>query len=134
MDRTDDRGAPSELPVPLLLLLPPSLTSLTSTAPLLLQEAKGIAKEGGPLLAPPLFEQVSYSMLQRDRVEMEHRRLYPELGLTAFAPLQGGLLTGKYSSDPATWPAEWRRAGGYAAQPCHAITLPLHPPSPRPRG
>ena len=56
-------------------------------------------------------------MLQRDRVEMEHRRLYPELGLTAFAPLQGGLLTGKYSSDPATWPAEWRRAGGYADDP-----------------
>ena len=72
-------------------------------------------------------------MLQRDRVEMEHRRLYPELGLTAFAPLQGGLLTGKYSSDPATWPAEWRRAGGYvhglATLPltCCPVTPPLAP-------
>jgi voltage-dependent potassium channel beta subunit len=77
----------------------------------MIEEARGIAREGGPQMAPPIFEQVSYSMLLRDRVEIEHQRLYPQLGLTAFAPLQGGLLTGKYSSDPTTWPAEWRRAG-----------------------
>ena len=85
----------------------------------MIEEAKGIAKEGGPLMAPPIFEQVSYSMLMRDRVEMEHKRLYPQLGLTAFAPLQGGLLTGKYSSDKATWSEEWRRAG--ADVPSQAI-------------
>ena len=60
-----------------------------------IEEAKGIAKEGGPLLVGPQFEQASYSMLLRDRVEMEHRRLYPEMGLTAYAPLQGGRLTGR---------------------------------------
>lgn len=40
----------------------------------MIEEAKGIAKEAGPLMAPPIFEQVSYSMLMRERVEMEHRR------------------------------------------------------------
>ena len=45
-----------------------------------LQEAKDIAKRLG--LVPPFFDQCQYNMTVRDRVEVEYRPLYPELGLT----------------------------------------------------
>jgi hypothetical protein len=93
----------------------------------MIEEARGVARAAGPTMAPPIFEQVSYSMLMRDRVEMEHKRLYPQLGLTAFAPLQGGVLTGKYSSDPTSWPEEWRRAKGGAPEESIATAEALKP-------
>ena len=50
-------------------------------------------------LIPPTMEQPQYSMLCRDRVESEYRRLYAEIGLgtTIFSPLKSGILTGKYN-------------------------------------
>ena len=59
----------------------------------MIEEAKGIAKEAGPLMAPPIFEQVSYSMLMRERVEMEHRRYRQPDSRTvlAFAGMAMGL-------------------------------------------
>ncbi len=50
-------------------------------------------------LIPPLMEQPEYSMLHRERVEVEYAPLYDRIGLgtTVWSPLAGGLLTGKYN-------------------------------------
>ena len=58
-----------------------------------------------------MFDQTQYSMVHRDRVEVEYQSLYPQLGLTIWSPLAGGVLTGKYGTDTSTWKAEWRRGG-----------------------
>jgi voltage-dependent potassium channel beta subunit len=49
-------------------------------------------------LHKPVVEQPEYSLVARRRVEVEHRRLYEDLGLglTTWSPLASGLLTGKY--------------------------------------
>lgn len=49
-------------------------------------------------LRKPQMEQAEYNLLHRDRVEVEHARLYEDIGLgmTTFSPLASGLLTGKY--------------------------------------
>jgi voltage-dependent potassium channel beta subunit len=49
-------------------------------------------------LHKPVMEQPQYSLVHRDRVEHEYRRLYEEIGLgtTIWSPLASGLLTGKY--------------------------------------
>ena len=46
-------------------------------------------------MVAPMFDQTQYSMVHRDRVEVEYQSLYPELGLTIWSPLAGGVLTGK---------------------------------------
>ena len=61
-------------------------------------------------LVPPHFDQSQYSMVERSRVEVEYTPLYPQLGLTIWSPLGGGVLTGKYGTDPAKWSAELGRA------------------------
>jgi len=60
-----------------------------------LQEARGIAKSLG--MVPPMFDQCQYSLIERQRVELEYEPLYPELGLTIWSPLAGGALSGKYN-------------------------------------
>ena len=59
-------------------------------------EAHAVARRDG--LTPPTMEQPQYSLLHRDRVEREYRRLYRELGLgtTSWSPLASGVLAGKY--------------------------------------
>ena len=49
-------------------------------------------------LRKPVVEQPEYNLFHRDRVEVEYRRLYEDigLGLTTWSPLASGLLTGKY--------------------------------------
>ena len=49
-------------------------------------------------LRKPVMEQPEYNLFHRNRVEVEYRRLYEEigLGLTTWSPLASGLLTGKY--------------------------------------
>ncbi|HEX3061480.1 MAG TPA: aldo/keto reductase [Usitatibacter sp.] len=49
-------------------------------------------------LRKPVVEQPEYNLFHRERVEVEYRRLYEELGigLTTWSPLASGLLTGKY--------------------------------------
>jgi len=44
------------------------------------------------------MEQPEYNLFHRNRVEVEYRRLYEDigLGLTTWSPLASGLLTGKY--------------------------------------
>ena len=51
-------------------------------------------------LRKPVMEQPEYNMLNRNRVEKEHVRLYKEIGLgiTAFSPLASGVLSGKYNN------------------------------------
>ena len=46
----------------------------------------------------PVVEQPQYHLFHRDRVEVEYRRLYEDVGLgtTTWSPLASGLLTGKY--------------------------------------
>ncbi|GAC1582735.1 MAG: aldo/keto reductase [Candidatus Dormibacteria bacterium] len=46
----------------------------------------------------PVMEQPEYSLLTRERVEVEYAPLYDEigLGLTTWSPLASGVLTGKY--------------------------------------
>jgi aryl-alcohol dehydrogenase-like predicted oxidoreductase len=46
------------------------------------------------------MEQPEYSMLKRDRVELEYAPLYRKFGtgLTVFSPLKQGILTGKYNN------------------------------------
>ena len=59
----------------------------------LLAEARDVANRLG--MVPPCCEQCSYSMLLRERVELEYLPLYPELGLSVYSPLAGGALTGE---------------------------------------
>ncbi len=49
-------------------------------------------------LIPPLMEQPQYHMFHRERVEVEYKRLYDEVGMgtTTWSPLAGGVLSGKY--------------------------------------
>ena len=49
-------------------------------------------------LRKPVVEQPEYNLFHRERVEVEYRRLYEDigLGLTTWSPLASGLLTGKY--------------------------------------
>ncbi|OWY90905.1 hypothetical protein PHMEG_00040744, partial [Phytophthora megakarya] len=61
-------------------------------------EACDIADRLG--LIRPVVEQPEYNLLERSRVEVEYDGLYKKykLGLTTWAPLAFGFLTGKYSS------------------------------------
>ncbi len=61
-----------------------------------IREADAYAREHH--LAPPSAEQSEYSLLRRERVEGELAPLCEDLGLglTTYAPLFGGVLTGKY--------------------------------------
>ena len=58
----------------------------------------GIARQYG--LTPPSMEQPEYSMLARQRFEVEYAPLYRDLGYgtTIFSPLASGLLSGKYNN------------------------------------
>jgi voltage-dependent potassium channel beta subunit len=49
-------------------------------------------------LRKPVVEQPEYNLFHRNRVEVEYKRLYEDigLGLTTWSPLSSGLLTGKY--------------------------------------
>ncbi len=49
-------------------------------------------------LVPPTMEQPEYSLLDRERFEVEYAPLYKEYGLgtTTWSPLSSGVLTGKY--------------------------------------
>jgi voltage-dependent potassium channel beta subunit len=51
-------------------------------------------------LRKPVVEQPEYNVFHRERVEVEYKRLYGDigLGLTTWSPLASGLLTGKYRS------------------------------------
>ncbi len=62
-----------------------------------LREALHIARENS--LIPPLMEQPEYNLFCRNRVEVEYKQLYEEMGLgtTTWSPLAGGILTNKYS-------------------------------------
>jgi len=69
-----------------------------------LVDAHHIAQRFG--LIGPVVEQPQYSMLHRTRVEKEYSRLYASMGLgtTIWSPLACGLLTGKYSTNVASFP------------------------------
>jgi len=62
-----------------------------------IQHAKEIAKRLN--LIGPEVEQPHYSMLHRDRFEVEYGPIYKNdgLGTTIWSPLDSGLLTGKYN-------------------------------------
>jgi len=62
-----------------------------------IMEAYGFARREH--LIPPVMEQPQYHMFHRERVEVEYKRLYREIGLgtTIWSPLASGLLTGKYN-------------------------------------
>jgi aryl-alcohol dehydrogenase-like predicted oxidoreductase len=51
----------------------------------------------------PIVEQPQYSMLWREKFEVEYVPLFDEFGLgtTIWSPLAGGLLTGKYNDGVA---------------------------------
>lgn len=63
-----------------------------------IMEAYAVAKANH--LIPPTMEQPQYNMFHRNRVELEYRRLYSEIGLgtTIWSPLASGYLTGKYNN------------------------------------
>jgi voltage-dependent potassium channel beta subunit len=50
-------------------------------------------------LRKPQMEQPQYSLLDRDKVENDYKRLYADigLGLTTWSPLASGVLSGKYA-------------------------------------
>ncbi|EFP78335.2 uncharacterized protein PGTG_04291 [Puccinia graminis f. sp. tritici CRL 75-36-700-3] len=62
-----------------------------------IQEAVTVA--GTNLLIPPMVEQPQYSLLHRERFEVEYEPIFKNLGYgsTIWSPLKGGLLTGKYN-------------------------------------
>ncbi|ETM32498.1 hypothetical protein L914_20085 [Phytophthora nicotianae] len=64
----------------------------------LIMEACEIADRLG--LIRPVVEQPIYNMLNRSRVDHEYLHLYKKykLGLTTWAPLSSGILTGKHSN------------------------------------
>jgi len=49
-------------------------------------------------LHAPITEQPQYNLFHRERMEVEYRRLFDDVGYgtTTWSPLAGGLLTGKY--------------------------------------
>jgi voltage-dependent potassium channel beta subunit len=51
-------------------------------------------------LRKPQMEQPQYSLLARDKVEEDYKRLYADigLGLTTWSPLASGVLSGKYAN------------------------------------
>lgn len=51
-------------------------------------------------LTPPSMEQPQYNMLWRQRMEVEYKPLFKELGYgtTIWSPLASGILTGKYNT------------------------------------
>ena len=55
-------------------------------------------------LRKPVVEQPEYNLFHRERVEVEYRRLYEDIGigLTTWSPLASGLLTGKYRNGVPT--------------------------------
>ena len=59
----------------------------------MISEARDCANRLG--LVPPFFDQTQYNMIVRERIEVEYKPLYPDLGLTIWSPLGGGVLTGK---------------------------------------
>lgn len=61
-----------------------------------IREADAFAREHH--MAPPCLEQPEYSLLKRERVEADLAPLCDDLGLglTTYAPLLGGVLSGKY--------------------------------------
>lgn len=62
-----------------------------------IRAAHGIARREH--LVPPAMEQPQYNLLHRERVELEYKRLYDDIGLgtTTWSPLASGILTGKYN-------------------------------------
>ncbi|MGH9918477.1 MAG: potassium channel beta subunit family protein [Nitrososphaerales archaeon] len=76
-----------------------------------IMKAHKIARKEG--LVPPQMEQPQYNMLHRDRVELEYRPLYHQIGLgiTSWSPLASGLLSGKYNS--GTPPGSRATLAGY---------------------
>lgn len=75
-----------------------------------IREAHAVARREH--LTPPTMEQPQYNMFHRERVEVEYRALYRDVGLgtTIWSPLASGLLTGKYNDGIAP-------AGSRAALP-----------------
>lgn len=63
-----------------------------------IMEAYAVAKANH--LIPPTMEQPQYNMFHRQRVEIEYRNLYTNIGLgtTIWSPLASGYLTGKYNT------------------------------------
>lgn len=62
-----------------------------------IMEAHAVARQHN--LVAPVMEQPHYSMVHRERVEVEYHKLYEVVGLgtTTWSPLASGLLTGKYN-------------------------------------
>jgi len=62
-----------------------------------IQEAVTVAEKYN--LIPPVVEQPQYSMLHRERFEVEYDPIFKNLGYgsTIWSPLKSGLLTGKYN-------------------------------------
>jgi voltage-dependent potassium channel beta subunit len=63
-----------------------------------IMRADGIARQYH--LTPASMEQPQYNMLWRQRVEVEYKPVYKELGFgtTIWSPLASGILTGKYNN------------------------------------
>lgn len=61
-----------------------------------IKEAQRICDQLG--LIPPVVEQLSYNMFDRDRLEKLYVPEFPELGFVTFCPLMSGMFTGKYKS------------------------------------
>jgi len=51
-------------------------------------------------LIKPVVEQPQYSLLVRDKIELDYKKLFEKnlLGTTIWSPLAGGVLTGKYNN------------------------------------
>ena len=61
-----------------------------------IERAFNIAKERN--LIPPICDQAHYNLLSRGTIDNEYRDLFRfrKYGITAWSPLEGGILTGKY--------------------------------------
>ena len=61
-----------------------------------IERAFNIAKERN--LIPPICDQAHYNLLCRGKIDNEYRDLFRfrKYGITAWSPLEGGILTGKY--------------------------------------
>ena len=65
----------------------------------LLMQARALAMQAG--MQPPQVEQVRYNLLHRAHVEDELASMANEWGLTTYAPLASGVLSGKYAQSDA---------------------------------
>ena len=76
-----------------------------------IERAFSIAKERN--LIPPICDQAHYNLLNREIIDSNYRDLFRfrKYGITAWSPLEGGILTGKYFNNTIPEDSRLKKVG-----------------------